>query len=163
MISRWLFKLFALATVVISAAAIYFWWIDSDAGPLWLRQVAIVFGVAALVTALVGADTRPRVALRFLAALLALISVIAFAADWSAPAVNGSHPAAKSLLDHLDTFTPTLVSAIKAAVTRTLGDVAWDPVLTSILNLPASLLFAVLAILAGVAGRPRRQVQIFVN
>ncbi|MFN0217448.1 MAG: hypothetical protein ACKVP4_01395, partial [Hyphomicrobium sp.] len=60
-------------------------------------------------------------------------------------------------------FTPALVSAMRAAVIRALGDAAWDPVLTSVLNLPASLLFAAFAALAGLAGRPRRQVQIFVN
>ncbi|MFN0219953.1 MAG: hypothetical protein ACKVP4_14200 [Hyphomicrobium sp.] len=163
MISRRLFKLFALAAVVASAAAIYFWWVDADAGPSWLRQAAIACGLAALVTALIGVDTRPRIVLRFLAALLALISVIAIAADWSAPALNGMQPAAKSLLDHLNTFTPALVSAMRAAVIRAIGDAAWDPVLTSVLNLPSSLLFAILALLAGFAGRPRRQVRIFIN
>jgi hypothetical protein len=39
----------------------------------------------------------------------------------------------------------------------------WDPLLTSILGLPASLIFLMLAIAAGIAGRPRRRVQIFVN
>ncbi|MGQ0456091.1 MAG: hypothetical protein ACT4OU_03400 [Hyphomicrobium sp.] len=125
--------------------------------------MAMTFAVAATAAALVGADTRPRVALRFLAALMALIAVVALAADWSAPAIDGARPPAKSLLAYLELFAPTLTAAIKSRVTNAVGATAWDPALTSVLGLPAWLLFAALAALAGLAGRPRRRVQIFIN
>lgn len=156
-------KLLAFAAVIAVLWAIYVWWQTGETPPLWLRRAAILMAAASILIAVIGKDTRPRLVLRFLAALFALVSVIAFAADWSAPAIGGARPGAKSLLDHLSAFTPTFLAALKSSVTGALGSTAWDPLLVGALKLPASVLFAILAAIAGYAGRPRRQVQIYAN
>ena len=164
MSSQRLFRLFAFAAAAAATWAAYMWWRTGDAGPQWLQQAALACSLAALVTALVGQETRPRLMLRFLAALFALIAVIAFAADWTASeAAYGRSVGAKTLLEHLVAFAPRLVAALRASATSAFGPSGWDPVLTSVLGLPASLTFAGLAAITGYAGRPRRTVQIFVN
>ena len=112
---------------------------------------------------LVDVDTRPRLMLRFLAALFALFALISLAGDLSRPAIGGESFAATSLMQHLQALAPSFVAALEKSVSRSIGPFVWDPLLTSILGLPASLIFLMLAIAAGIAGRPRRRVQIFVN
>ncbi len=163
MTSRRLLKLLAFAAIVAALWAIYIWWQTSETPPLWLRRAAFFLAAASVFIAISANDTRPRLVLRFLAALFALVAAIAFAADWSAPSVGGVRPDAKSLLNHLSAFTPTFLAALKSSITGALGSAAWDPLLVGVLNLPASVLFAILAALAGYAGRPRRQVQIYAN
>lgn len=163
MTSQRLLKLLVIATFAMTAAALYQWRLGADAASASAAPAAIGAAIATLLVAVISPDTRPRVVLRFLSALLALIAVIAFASDWSAAPIGGVQADSKSLLDHLNVFAPRLVAAIKASVTRGLGETAWDPVLTSVLNLPLWFLSAALAASAGWAGRPRRDVQIFVN
>ena len=77
--------------------------------------------------------------LRFLAALFALFTLIAFAADVSRPPVDGQSWAAISLLQHLQTLAP-VVRYGAPAVSHTLDRplLLWNPILTSVLSLPAS-------------------------
>jgi len=164
MTSSRLLKLFAGLSGLCILAAFWLWHATGEAPDRWLIRLAGASFLAALVIGLVDAGSRPRLMLRFLAALFALVTLIAFAADISRPpSGDGQSHGAIPLMQHLQTLAPSLVAEVERSVSRSIGPFAWDPVLTSILALPASLIFLVLAIAAGWLGRPRRRVQIFIN
>ncbi|MEQ1717123.1 MAG: hypothetical protein ABL907_14235, partial [Hyphomicrobium sp.] len=107
---------------------------------------------------LVGEETRPRLMLRFLAAVAALVGTIAFVTDLS----QGSG-AVTSLNGHLTQFAPSLLGSAKSALTHNLGAAAWDPVMTSILAVPTFIIFAGVSLVCGYASRRRQAVMAFVN
>lgn len=158
-----LLKFFAVLSLLSTLAALWLWYATGAPPPRWLMRLSIASFFAALVMSLVDVDTRPRLMLRFLAALFALFALISLAADISRPAIAGESFTATSLMQHLQAVAPSFVAGLEKSVSRSVGPFFWDPILTSILGLPASLLFLLLAIAAGVAGRPCRRVQIFVN
>jgi uncharacterized membrane protein YfcA len=163
MTSSRLLKSFVLVSVLCASAALWSWHTTGEPPSRWLVRIAFASLVAALVTGVVNPDTRPRMLMRFLAALFALFSLIAVAADVSRPALDGQSRAEISLLQHLQTLAPSFVTALERSVENSIGVFAWNPVLTSILSLPASLIFFVLAVAAGLLGRPRQRIRIFVN
>ncbi len=158
-----LLKFFAVLSLLSTLAALWLWYATGAPPTRWLIRLSIASFFAALVMSLVDVDTRPRLMLRFLAALFALFALISLAADISRPAIAGESFTATSLMQHLQAVAPSFVAGLEKSVSRSVGPFFWDPILTSILGLPASLLFLLLAIAAGVAGRPCRRVQIFVN
>jgi hypothetical protein len=95
--------------------------------------------------------------LRFLAALFLLLAVVLFVAEMTQ---QGTHT---STAIHWQTISPSSFAALQQVVTQRLGAWAWDPIVTSILSLPAYMLFGGLALLCGIAGRRRRVVNVFVN
>jgi hypothetical protein len=163
MTSSRLLRFFAVLSLLSSLAALWLWHATGEPPDRWLVRLSVAGFLAAVLTSLVDADTRPRVMLRFLAALFALFALIAFAADVSHPATEGQRFHAVSLMQHLQALAPSFLAALERSISRSIGPFVWDPILTSILGLPASLIFLVLAIAAGFAGRPRRRVRIFVN
>lgn len=163
MTSSRLLKVFALLSLLSILAAVWYWRATGEAPSRWLVRAAVASFLAALVMGVVNVDTRPRLMLRFLSALFALFTLIAFAADVSRPPVEGQSWTAISLLQHLQTLAPSSVTALERSVSRSVGSFVWDPILTSILSLPASLIFLVLAIGAGFLSRPRQRVRIFMN
>lgn len=160
MTSQRLLKLLSLVSLLTTLAAIYIWRQTGEAPPSWIIRVAVAALCAALVVFVIAEDTRPRLMLRFLAAVFATLGMIAFAADFS-----NSHAgfAATPLIERLNDLAPSVLGAIKASVTHSLGPSAWEPAFTTVLGLPAFMFFAGLAALCGIAGRPRRRVRIFVN
>ena len=158
-----LLKFFAVLSLLSTLAALWLWYATGAPPTRWLIRLSVVSFFAALVTSLIDVDTRPRLMLRFLAALFALFALISLAADISRPAIAGENFTATSLMQHLQAVAPSFVAGLEKSVSRSVGPFFWDPILTSILGLPASLLFLLLAIAAGIAGRPRRRVHIFVN
>ena len=163
MTSQRALKVLTLLSLLATAAATVIWYQTGEAPDPWLIRTAAATFALALIVGLVGQETRPRIMLRFLAALFALVAVIAFAADISRHNVDGSGFSSMSLLDHVATFAPSLLASAKSAITRSVGAKAWDPVLTSLLGFPASLIFGLLATFCGYAGRPRHEIRIFVN
>lgn len=162
MTSSRLFKLLLFLAGVAGAVAAWSRYTEGAwTDPIFLRT-AIAIGFVAMIVGLIGADTRPRLMLRFLAALFALVAVIAYAADWSQPTAPQAE-APSSLLQYLQHFAPVLAAATQKTVERWLGSFAWDPVLTTLLSLPAYFIFLLLALAAGLASRPRHSVKIFVN
>lgn len=95
--------------------------------------------------------------LRFLAALFLLAAVILFFAGVTQ---QGTHT---STATHWQSISPSSFAAFQASVTRNIGAWAWDPVLLSVLRLPAYILFGSLALINGIAGRRRRVVNVFIN
>jgi hypothetical protein len=125
----------------------------------WLMLAFVVSFAATFVVSLLGSETRPRAMLRFLSALCALIAAIAIISDWTGPV----HQPSPTLLGALSASMPTLVASLESTVIAAFGPVAWSSVITSLLDQPTWLIFAVLALLLGYAGRPRHRVQIYVN
>jgi hypothetical protein len=163
MTSSRLLKAFAILAGVSTGLALWLWHATGEPPDPWLARLAIAGFVGALIMGLIDVETRPRLMLRFLAALFALFALIAFAADVSKPAIDGQGHGPISLMQHLQTLAPSLVAAIERSVSRSVDPFAWDPILTSILSQSATLIFLVLAALMGFLGRPRRRVRIFVN
>lgn len=163
MTSSQLLKALSLVFLVCVAAAAWIWHSTDEPPNHWWFRIAATSLFAALMVAVVGRDTRPRMLMRFLAALFALFALIAFAADISRPAMDGGTRGAISLLQHLQTLAPTFVAALERTVEHSTAPFVWDPLLTSILSLPAWLIFLALAAGAGFLGRPRQRVRIFVN
>lgn len=96
--------------------------------------------------------------LRFLAALFILLAVVLFVAG--ATIQKGTHT---STAAHWQSVSPSSYAALQGTITQRFGAWVWDPVLSSVLGLPAYLLFGGLAGLCGIAGRRRRVVNIYVN
>ncbi len=100
--------------------------------------------------------------LRFIGSLFLLGTVIAITSDLSRPHRAGT-PAFASIHKHWSDLAPqTLAGAQKSVATRT-HRVIWDPLIMSVLNVPAFVTFGGLAVLFLYLGRPRRRVEIFVN
>ena len=100
--------------------------------------------------------------LRFIGSLFLLGAVITFTADLSRPHRAGT-PGFASIHKHLSDFAPqTLAGMQKTVATRTHA-LVWDPMIASVLNVPAFITFGTLAVLFLYLGRPRRRVEIFVN
>lgn len=156
--SQTLLKLLALLSLVLALAAIFSWRQTGSASP-WLSRGAIGAFAAALLVGLFDQETRPRLMLRFLAALFALIAIVALAADYS----RAGGFAATSLIGHITELSPSLLAALRSATNKAAGPVAWESIVVPALSLPTFVIFGLLAVLAGYSGRPRDQVKIFIN
>jgi hypothetical protein len=160
MTSQRLLKLLAFLSLLATAAAVSIWRSTGMAPTAWLVRLSIGLFALALLVGLLGEETRPRVMLRFLSALFALIAVIALAADFSHAAAGFK---STSLMKHCNDLAPSLLNSIKTSILHSPAPFLWQPVLTRALAFPTYLIFAVLAFFAGFAGRPRSQIRIFVN
>jgi hypothetical protein len=163
MTTQRLIKLFALAAMIAGLAAIYVWRTTGDPPSPWLIRGSMSAAAAAFVLFMVHKQTRPRSMLQFLAALFSTIALFTFAADFSTARSTGTPFQATALIDRLFDFAPSLVTSAHNAIARTLGEFAWDPLLRMILDLPAFVVFMILAAICGFAGRPQREVRIFIN
>lgn len=100
--------------------------------------------------------------LRFIGSLFLLGAIIALTGDLSRPNRAGT-PTFASLHKHWSDLAPqTLASTQKTVATRS-HRLVWDPLIVSVLNVPAFVTFGGLAVLFLYLGRPRRRVEIFVN
>lgn len=155
-------KVLALISLALTGVAIALWRKTGEAPSPWLIRAALAAFGLAFVVFVIDKETRPRIMLQFLAALFAAIALFAFVADISV-ARSGAGFHATSILQRMHDFTPSLLMSVRGFTTRAFGAWAYDPFLTTILSLPAALVFALAAMISGFAGRPRREVRIFVN
>jgi hypothetical protein len=101
--------------------------------------------------------------LRFLASLFALVAVVALVAD-ATPAWNGTGPfKTHSVIGYWTELAPSSMVAARATVSNVTSPLVWNPVLTTVLGLPMSGLFAGLAVVCGYFGRRRQQLNVHVN
>ena len=163
MSSQTLLKIFAALALLASIAVFAIRYLTGEWADPWLVRGAVLLFAAALILSLIDPQTRPRLMLRFLSALFAVLSAIAFFADVSPHGVPEARSTWTSLLDYLTRLAPSLLAAIKGATTRALGAAVWDPLMLVILSVPAFALFAALAAIFGFTGRPRRDVKIYAN
>jgi hypothetical protein len=162
MSSQRLFQLLLGLIIAETAGAIWIWRTTAELPPSWLNRAIIVTAVLASIVFMISDTLRPRLMLRFLASLFALIAVIAFTADVSHPGAAGGLKAT-SLMAHWNDFAPSLLASTRASFARSGAAFLFDPVMTTILSYPTFLLFSALALIAGLASRPRREIRIFVN
>jgi hypothetical protein len=101
--------------------------------------------------------------LRFLASLFLLVAVIALASD-ATPPLSGVGPfKATSIAKHWGDISPASLAAAKTTVSDATFPWVWDYMLAPLLALPTFLMFGLLALAAGYAGRRRHKVNIYVN
>lgn len=163
MTSSVLLKIFAGLAALSLTAYCCLWYAAGEPNNGWLLRLAVAAFLVTLVMSVVNPETRPRLMLRFLAALFALCTLIAFAADITQPPVEGASAASISLMQHLETGAPAFLAALRHSLTTSIEPFVWDPVLTTLLSLPGTLIFLLLAIACGYLGRPRRRIRIFAN
>jgi hypothetical protein len=158
-----LLKLLTLLSLFAAATGAAIWYQSGEAPDPWIFRIAGGAFLAAMIVGLAGQDSRPRLMLRFLAALFALIALIAFAADFSRSRDDGAGFVSTSLLDHIAVLAPSLLASFKSFIARTAGEGLWESVIMPVIGLPAFIIFAILAAICGFAGRPRREVRVFAN
>jgi len=163
MTSSVLLKIFAGLAALSATAYGCLWYAAGEPNNGWLLRLALAAFLLTVVMSVVNPETRPRLMLRFLAALFALCTLIAFAADISRIPVDGTSPDSISLMQHLQSWAPAFLAALQRSVTSSTEPFLWDPVLTSILSLPGTVIFLLLTIACGYLGRPRRRIRIFAN
>jgi hypothetical protein len=163
MTSQRFLKLLSLISLIATMTAIAIWRQTGEAPSPWLTRLAVAALCAALVVFVIDRETRPRIMLQFLAALFATLALFTFAADYTGAhsATGGFH--SMTLLERMTDFAPSLPVSIKNGVSRALGVAAWDSGIALLFGLPAYLFFAILALVSGYAGRPRREIQIYIN
>jgi hypothetical protein len=100
---------------------------------------------------------------RFLSALLALIAIIALVSD-ATPRLTGTGPLVPTTLEaHWERISPNSLKSARNSLTTSLSPVAW-PILQSVaLGFPTWVVFGVLAVICGYAGRRRCRVNVYVN
>ena len=101
--------------------------------------------------------------LRFLSALFFLIALVALAAD-ATPLFSGEPGIhAVSASQRWSEIAPAALSAAHQSLTDRGVDWIWTAGIAPLLAVPASILFAMLGLLFGYAGRRRRIIKVFVN
>ena len=108
-----LLKFFAVLSLLSTLTALWLWYATGEPPTRWLVRFSVASFLAALVTSLIDVDTRPRLMLRFLAALFALFALISLAGDISRPTIAGEGFAATSLMQHLQALAPSFVEALE--------------------------------------------------
>ncbi len=159
MTSQTALKILSLISLLATISVIIAWRQSDELPSPWLIRIAGGALAAALVVFVVTPATRPRAMLQFLAALFATIAVFAFAADFTA----GNTLQSTSLMATIEKFAPSLLTSLQSYVLQHAGPAVWEPILTSILSVPTYMFFGILAAFSSYAGRPRRQVKIFIN
>jgi hypothetical protein len=100
---------------------------------------------------------------RFLASLFLLIAVIALVSD-ATPWSYGAGPLkSTSLAEHWAAISPTSLEGAKTAVMHRTLPFVWSGILAPVLSVPTFLMFGLLGVACGYAGRRRHKVNIYVN
>jgi hypothetical protein len=102
-------------------------------------------------------------ALRFIAAVLLLVAVVALIYDATRTLSGPGGIVTTPLIEHWSKLAPGSLKSAQSAVERTTHPLLWDPLLVSLIRLPVWALFGVLGLLLAYAGRRRRRVNIYAN
>lgn len=100
--------------------------------------------------------------LRFLGGLLLLLAAVILIADITNARGNPAGGLWVSIAKHWGGLAPTSLASSQKAIQSTSG-LLWDPVVKSLLALPAWAVFGALGALLAWIGRRRRRVNIYVN
>ena len=107
--------------------------------------------------------TLVRPSLRFVSAALVIAALIALTIDVTRWQTGVDGPLFLSLEQQLRAAAPATLDGIGQALSAGVHPVLWDPILTSLLGLPAWISLIALALLLAYSARERRQVNIFIN
>ena len=163
MSSQRLLKLLAFISILTTIGAVWMWRTTGAPPTPWLLRTSLASFAGAVLIGLCADATRPRLMLRFLAMLFAMVAVIAFVSDFSHPGPDGTTGfKATSVMSHLEDFVPSMLASLKASILRA-SRLLWDPLLTGLFGFPTFAVFGALALGCGYASRPRERVRIFIN
>ena len=131
----------------------------------FLVHAAIVLPLAVVLALVVSPTARAgfKSLLRILARPLLIAAVVALAYDGTRTLAGGSGLVVTSLAEHVASFAPGALEAMKAALTAKVHPVAWEKGLAPLLRLPAWLIAGALGLLLAWLGRRRKEVAIFTN
>jgi hypothetical protein len=101
-------------------------------------------------------------ALRFLGGLFLLLAVVILVADVTNARGPGSSGLAVSAAKHWSNLAPSTLAASQKSV-QAISPLLWDPLLKTLLAIPAWCLFALTGGALSYAARRRRRVNIFTN
>ena len=107
--------------------------------------------------------TLVRPGLRFISAALVVAAVIALTIDVTRWQTGADGPLFLSLDQQIRAAAPATLDGIGQALSTGLHPLLWDPLLTSLLDLPAWISLIVLGLLLGYGARERRRIDIFIN
>jgi hypothetical protein len=101
-------------------------------------------------------------ALRFVSSVFLLVAAVILVADLTHARTAVAPSAWISLAKHWSLLAPQSLAAAQRSLQAT-SSLLWDPLVKSLLAVPAWLVFASLGAACGYAGRRRRRVNIFTN
>jgi hypothetical protein len=104
-----------------------------------------------------------RPGLKVLSFVLLLTAIIALTSDVTRWQTGAEGPLFQSLAAIMTQTAPASFQAIADAIALRIHPVVWDPLLLSLLNLPAWIILLAAAIGFAFAARERKAVNIFVN
>jgi len=123
----------------------------------------LFLGLVAVLALSGAARNGGRAVLRLLVHPLLLIAVIALVYDGTRMLAGEPGLVTTSVAEHWAHLAPASFEGAKAAVSRRISPVVWDPFFMSALRLPAWLFFGLLALAASYAGRRQHQINVFAN
>jgi len=101
--------------------------------------------------------------LRILGVWFLLLAMVAAVVDATKSLAGGGQLVATPMGEQWLSLSPTSLEAAKVAVEANVAPVLWDPVITTILQAPAWIVFGLLGAALYWLGRKRRPVEIFIN
>lgn len=102
--------------------------------------------------------------LRFIGALFLIAAIITFVADVTPrPSTSGRRPGLTSIAMHWNDVAPQSYAAARKTVQTRLHPLVWDPLIASVIGLPAWLSLGLVAGAFFWWGRPRHRVEIYIN
>ena len=104
-----------------------------------------------------------RPALKVVSFVLLLAAIIALTSDVTRWQTGAEGPMFESLASTLTQTAPASFHGLGELISLRVHPIAWDPILTSVLGLPAWIVLFGLAIGLGLAARERKEVDIFIN
>ncbi len=102
-------------------------------------------------------------ALRFMAALFALVAVLALAADLTPVLMRGEPFAPKSVVTQWSELAPKTLESTRQSISSSLSPGIWNTLSGTLLAIPAVLFFTIAAAVTGYAGRRRHRINIYAN
>lgn len=101
--------------------------------------------------------------LRVLGIWLMLLAVVALVYDGTRMLADNGTLVFTSLGEHWYSIHPPSLNATQAAIERYVAPFLWDPVMTSILLLPAWIVVGALGVLIYLLGYRRKKLDVFIN
>ncbi len=101
--------------------------------------------------------------LRLTGSWFLIVAMIAFVYDGTKTLGNPDVWVITSFLDHWQSLHPHSLQGAKSAIETKLHPSLWDPVLTSVLGLPAWLVLGAIGVLLFYLGRKRTRLNIYTN
>jgi len=102
-------------------------------------------------------------AMRFIASLFLLVAVIALVSDLTRAQLGAAGAPFTPMLKYVGDFAPSSLAGAQRAVQNNIHPFVWDPVLKSLLSLPAWASLGTIGLVLAYVGRRRRRVNIFTN